>query len=67
MSDLNYEQQRYERLLETVDEYLCSNGTDDGPLPLLRDLFKACEDLKKWPNEQLSNIKEVQSRLLPNK
>lgn len=64
-SELDPNQQRYERLLESLDEYLCCDCKDCGPEYLISDLLKACEELKEFPTKQLANIQEIQSRLHP--
>ena len=38
----SYEQQRYERLMESIDEYLGGDGPEMGIDHLVRDLKKVC-------------------------
>lgn len=53
----SYNEQRYDRLLETIDEYLGQTGTDDvGIGPLLRDLRKACIELSYHHSECLDGF-----------
>jgi hypothetical protein len=50
---------RYERLKETLDEYLGEDGTDSGSGPFLRDLQKACIELKYFHETCLDNYNHV--------
>ena len=52
----SYQVQRYERLMESIDEYLGEQGPDTGAGPLLRDLQKACIDLKYYHQECVDNF-----------
>ncbi len=55
-----YESQRYERLKESIDEYLGEQGTDRGAGPFFRDLQKACIDLRFYHQECVDNFTTVQ-------
>jgi len=57
----NYEKGRYERLKESIDEYLGSQGSDTGSKPFLRDLNKACSELNVYHQECVDNFAAVQS------
>jgi hypothetical protein len=56
----NYEEGRYERLKESIDEYLGSQGSDTGSTPFLRDLNKACFELNLYHQECVDNFAVVQ-------
>ncbi len=56
----NYESQRYERLKESIDEYLGEQGPDRGTGSFLRDLRKACIDLSFYHQECVDNFTTVQ-------
>jgi hypothetical protein len=58
----SYDQQRYERLTECLDEYLCSNGPNDGQEALLKDLHRALISLEEWPKKQLKDIEQLRKR-----
>lgn len=45
MSD-KFKEDRYERLKETVDEYLSDEGSD--PQELIQDVRRACSELKAY-------------------
>lgn len=51
-----YKESRYERLLDSIDEYLCDDGEDCGAEPLLRDLRRAISYARDWPQRQLINM-----------
>lgn len=51
-----YMQSRYERLLDSIDEYLCDDGEDCGAEPLIRDLKLAISYAREWPEKQLVNM-----------
>lgn len=51
----SYNEQRYERLLESVDEYLGCEAPDCGLSFLLKDLRKACVDLKQYHADRLDD------------
>lgn len=51
----SYNEQRYERLLESVDEYLGCEAPDCGLSFLLKDLRKACIDLKQYHSDRLDD------------
>ena len=59
-SSKSYEIQRYERLMESIDEYLGEQGRDNGVGPLLRDIRKACIDLNHYHQECVDNFTTVQ-------
>ena len=52
---------RYERLKETVEEYLGDEGND--PNELVRDLKRACAELKEYHAERLAAFGTVESFL----
>lgn len=56
----SYEVQRYERLMESIDEYLGEQGEDRGVGPFLRDIRKACIDLNHYHQECVDNFTIVQ-------
>jgi len=51
-----WSQSRYERLLDSIDEYLCDDGEDCGAEPLIRDLKLAISYAREWPEKQLTNM-----------
>ena len=51
----SYNDQRYDRLVEIVDEYLGYEGEGQGLSSLLRDLKKACIDLKQYHSDRLDD------------
>ena len=53
-----YAEQRYERLVETVDEYL--NDNEVGAQQFLDDLQKACLELKQHHDRIIDNFTTVQ-------
>jgi len=55
----SYEDLRYLRLVESIDEYLGEEGSDRGAGPFLRDLQKACIDLKFYHQECVDNFTTV--------
>lgn len=55
-----YLDQRYERLKESLDEYLGEEGADRGAGPLFRDIQKACIELKHYHQECVDNFTTVQ-------
>jgi hypothetical protein len=55
-SSLTYEQRRYMNLMECLDEYLGQEGADTGSGPLLRDIQKACIELKYYHQECVDNF-----------
>lgn len=55
-SSLTYEQRRYMNLMECLDEYLGQQGADMGAGPLLRDIHKACIELKSYHQECLDSF-----------
>jgi hypothetical protein len=60
MTNPDYGAQRYERLKESIDEYLGEQGNDRGVGPFLRDLRKACIDLNHYHQECVDNFTTVQ-------
>ena len=58
-SSKNYEELRYYRLLESIDEYLGEQGADSGAGPFLRDLQKACIDLKFYHQECVDSFTTI--------
>lgn len=59
-SSKTYEDRRYERLMESIDEYLGDQGPDCGTGPLFRDIQKACIDLKSYHQECVDSFTTVQ-------
>jgi len=53
------ETQRYERLLELINEYLGEQGSDRGTGSFLRDLQKACIDLSFYHQECVDNFTTI--------
>ena len=51
-------QQRYERLKETVSEYLGDEG--ENPNDFIRDVKRACSELKEYHAERLSAYNVVE-------
>lgn len=54
-----YNEQRYERLLESVDEYLCTNDEADFKA-FIPDLRRALTELKQHPIQMIKHITEIQ-------
>ena len=52
---------RYERLKETVDEYLSDEGSD--PQVLIRDVKRACSELKEYFEGRVSAYSTVENQL----
>jgi len=48
--------QRYERLLDTISEYLCDDGKDSGAKAFLDDLVKGLKETRDWPERQTREI-----------
>lgn len=48
--------QRYERLLDTISEYLCDDGKDSGAKAFLNDLVKGLKETRDWPERQIREI-----------
>ena len=48
--------QRYERLLDTISEYLCDDGKDSGAKAFLDDLVKGLKETRDWPERQAREI-----------
>lgn len=55
----DWSESRYERLLESIDEYLCEDGEDSGAGPLIRDLRRAVAYARDWPQRQLLEMDKV--------
>lgn len=53
-----YDKQRYERLVESVDEYL--GDSEVGPEKFLDDLHKAILELRKYHDGIIDNFAHVQ-------
>lgn len=51
----SYEQQRYERLMESIDEYLGGDGPEMGIDHLVRDLKKICLDISTYHGKVLDD------------
>ena len=50
-----FEQQRYERLMESVDEYLGGTGNEMGIDFFIRDLKKICLDISSYHRKVLDD------------
>ncbi len=61
-----YAQSRYERLLDSIDEYLCDDGEDCGAEPLIRDLKLAINYAREWPEKQLANMDKALAAINPD-
>lgn len=59
---MSYENQRYESLKESIDEYLGEQGPDRGSESFFRDLKKACSELSVYHQECVDNFAAVQGR-----
>jgi hypothetical protein len=59
MSIEGYHKQRYERLCESIAEYLDEQGSDSGSKALLRDIQLACIELRAVHEEFLDNYNHV--------
>ena len=55
------EEQRYERLKETVDEYLSDEGSD--PQILIRDVKRACAELKEYFEGRVAAYNTVEEQV----
>ena len=55
------DEQRYERLKETISEYLGDEG--ENPSDLIRDVRRACKELKKYHAERLEAYETVEREL----
>jgi len=51
-----WRKQRYERLLDTISEYLCDDGKDSGAKAFLDDLVKGLKETRDWPERQVHEI-----------
>lgn len=60
----NYEEQRYERLSETIDEYFGGTGPDMGLEAFIRDVKKACLDFAAHHRPILDDLTTL-SDMLP--
>jgi hypothetical protein len=54
-----YEEQRYERLLESIDEYVCTSDSADFKA-FIPDIRRALTELKQHPISQIKQITEIQ-------
>jgi len=52
-------EQRYERLLESIDEYLCTDDPADSKA-LIPDIRRCLTELKKYPISLIKQITEIQ-------
>ena len=57
----NLDENRYERPKETVDEYLSDEGSD--PQVLIRDVKRACSELKEYFAGRLAAYNTVEENL----
>ena len=55
------DEKRYELLKETVSEYLGDEGED--PADLIRDVKRACKELKEYHEERLNAYSTVEEAL----
>jgi len=58
-NESDYLAKRYERLKESIDEYLGEEGPDRGAGPFFRDIQKACLDLNYYHQECVDNFTTV--------
>ena len=59
-----YEEQRYERLSETIDEYFGGTGAEMGLEAFIRDVKKACLDFTAYHRPILDDLTTL-SDMLP--
>ena len=61
-----YTEQRYERFLDTVDEYIADPSDDcpTGPDAFFNDLNRALTELEKFPKDQIKRIEGIRSRFI---
>ena len=55
------DEMRYERLKETVDEYLSDEGSD--PQVLIRDVKRACAELKEYFEGRVAAYNTVEEQI----
>jgi hypothetical protein len=48
--------QRYERLLDTISEYLCDDGEFSGSEAFLADVVQGLKETRDWPQRQIEQI-----------
>lgn len=60
----NYENQRYERLSETLDEYFGGTGAEMGLEAFIRDVKKVCLDFTAYRRPILDDLTTL-SDMLP--
>lgn len=60
VNENKYEDNRYERLKESIDEYLGEEGPDNGSGSFFRDIRKACIELNYYHQECVDNFTTVQ-------
>jgi hypothetical protein len=51
-----WRKQRYERLLDTISEYLCDDDKKSGASFFLEDLVRGLNELRDWPQRQIAQI-----------
>jgi hypothetical protein len=51
-----WRQQRYERLLDSISEYLCDDGADSGADAFLQDLVRGLKETRDWPERQIKEL-----------
>jgi hypothetical protein len=51
-----WRQQRYERLLDTISEYLCDDAKDSGAKAFVDDLVKGLKETRDWPERQIKEL-----------
>lgn len=56
-----FHEQRYKRLVESLDEYFCESPADYQAF--MRDLQRALNEIEEWPKQQIEAIKEVRDCL----
>jgi len=56
----SYNEQRYERLRDSIEEYLTTDGEDCGVNALFRDIKKSCIDMKGYYQKVTEDITLVE-------
>lgn len=57
----SFEEQRYKRLVESLDEYFCESPANYQAF--MRDLQRGLNEIEEWPKEQLKAINEAKDCL----
>ena len=58
---MNYSERRYENLKEILDEYLGSDGEECTAGDLLRDIHRACLELKVFHQKCLNDYNAIEN------